>query len=265
MAYYITTFCNGPKYSPIKNIWLKRINEKCKNFQVAVFENITVLQKKLFQVGYPGYIWAIRFKHNLDLLLTNNKPIVMCDLDVIIEKDIQPIVDLPFDIIISTEIGGANSYPKECSSKLGFGVCCGFMVIKPTAKKMMFEIFKNMVTKKYNTYDDQVNIMNYIVNSNYKVHDEEIVLDNVKYINKIIEIDNIKICVLDFDIIVRDPIINNGQFGNHINIDNVGGTLNFLKYFDNDLEKLPLTCRCGKKHLGDNNQCKHIELRKSRM
>jgi hypothetical protein len=121
-----------------------------------------------------------------------------------------------------------------------------------------------MINNK-NNYSDQVNIMNYIVNSNYNVHDEEIVLDNVKYINKIIEIDNIKICVLDFDIIVRDPIINNGQFGNHINIDNVGGTSNFLKYFDNDLEKLPLTCRCGKKHLGDNNQCKHIELRKSRM
>ena len=121
-----------------------------------------------------------------------------------------------------------------------------------------------MINNK-NNYSDQVNIMNYIVNSNYKVHDEEIVLDNVKYINKIIEIDNIKICVLDFDIIVRDPIINNGQFGNHINIDNVGGVQNFLHYFDNDLEKLPLTCRCGKKHLGDNNQCKHIELRKSRM
>ena len=74
-------------------------------------------------------------KHNLDLLLRTDKPIVMCDLDVIIEKDIKPIIDLPFDIIISTEIGGSKSYPKECSSVLGFGVCCGFMVLKPTAKK----------------------------------------------------------------------------------------------------------------------------------
>ena len=112
-------------------------------------------------------------------------------------------------------------------------------------------------------YSDQVNLMNYIVNSNYNIKDEEIILDNIKYINKIIEVDDIKICVLDFNIIIRDPVFNIGQFGNHINIDNVGGTANFLKYFDNNLENLPLTCRCGKKHLGDNSTfCKHIELRK---
>ena len=114
-------------------------------------------------------------------------------------------------------------------------------------------------------YSDQVNLMNYIVNSKYNVKDEEIILDNVKYINKIIEIDDIKICVLDFNIIIRDPVFNIGQFGNHINIDNIGGTANFLKYFDNNLENLPLTCRCGKKHLGDNSTfCKHIELRKNK-
>jgi hypothetical protein len=191
-------------------------------------------------------------------------PIVMCDLDVIIEKDIQPIVNLPYDIIISTEIGGSNAYPKECSAKIGFGVCCGFMVIKQTAKQIMLNIYKNMSCKEYNTYDDQVNLMNYIVNNNYTIIDDEIILDGIKYNNKIIKIDNIKICVLDFNIIIRDPIVNNGQFANHINIDNVGGTQNFLKYYDDNLENLPLTCRCGKKHLGDNNICKHIELRKTR-
>ena len=61
---------------------------------------------------------------------------------------------------------------------------------------------------------------------------------------------------------IRDPIINDGQFANHINIDNVGGVQNFIKYFYEDLETLPLTCRCGKKHLGDNSICKHIEIRK---
>jgi hypothetical protein len=69
--------------------------------------------------------------------------------------------------------------------------------------------------------------------------------------------------VLYFNIIVRDPVLNINQFGNHINIDNVGGTQNFLKYFDEDLENLPLTCKCGKVHLGDTSICKHIELRKN--
>lgn len=74
-------------------------------------------------------------------------------------------------------------------------------------------------------------------------------------------LDNIKICVLDFNIVTRDPIINNGQFANHINIDNVGGVFSYLRYFNEVLETLPLTCRCGKKHLGDNNICKHIQIR----
>ena len=264
MSYYITSFCYGQKYAPIKDIWCNRISNKCKNSQIVVFENINVLNNQLFNPNFPGYIWAIRFKHNLDLLLRTDKPIVMCDLDVIIEKDIKPIIDLPFDIIISTEIGGSKSYPKECSSVLGFGVCCGFMVLKPTAKKIMFDIFKNMESRKYNTYYDQVNLMNYIVNSDYVLSEENVILDNRKYSNKIITIGDIKICILDFDIITRDPILNNGQFGNHINIDNVGGVQNFIRYFYEDLENLPLTCRCGKIHLGDNNLCNHIEIRNNK-
>jgi len=265
MSYYVTTLCYGHKYLPIKDVWLNRVSNRCKNSEIVVFSDVSILHNSKFQINFPGYIWAIRFKHNLDLLLRTNKPIVMCDLDVIIEKDIQPILDLPFDIIISTEIGGSQSYPKECSSKLGFGVCCGFMVIKPTAKKIMFEIFKNMETKKYNTYDDQVNMMNYIVNSDYKLSEDNIILDNKKYTNKIITIHDIKICVLDFNIVTRDPIINDEQFANHINIDNVGGVQNFIRYFYEDLETLPLTCRCGKTHLGDNSICKHIEIRNNKL
>jgi len=261
MSYYITTFCYGNKYTPIKESWSKRIKETCKNAEIIIFDNIFILKNTIFEPTFPGYIWAIRLKHNIDLLLRSEKPILMCDLDVIIEKDIQPIVDLPFDIIISSEIGGSESYPKECSNILGFGVCCGFMVLKPSSKRFILNILRNMEAKKYGTYDDQVNIMNQIVNSKYTLTEQNIILDNKKYTNKIIVLDNIKICVLDFDIVTRDPIINNGQFANHINIDNVGGVFNFLRYFNEVLETLPLTCRCGKKHLGDNNECKHIKIR----
>lgn len=240
MNYYITTFCYGPKYYQIKDIWCDRINKKCNNSEIIIFENAYILHNSSFEETFPGYIWAIRFKHNLDLLFKYNKSIVMCDLDIIIEKDIQPIVELPFDIIISTENGGQNSYLKEFS-QLGFGLCCGFMILKPSAKKIMLNIFKNMETKKYKTYDDEVNIMNYIVDNKQSIKEEECVLDGVIFKNKIIEIDNIKICVLDFDIITRDPITKKEQFGNHINIDNVGGVSNFLQYFYEPLEKLPLT------------------------
>jgi hypothetical protein len=133
--------------------------------------------------------------------------------------------------------------------------------MKPSALSFMNKIYGLMKNKLYNSCSDQVNIMNYIVNNNYNLTTEELTLDNIKYINTIIEIDNIKICILDFNIITRDPVLNMGQFGNHINIDNVGGTHNFLKYYDTDLESLPLTCRCGKTHLGDNSICNHIKIR----
>ena len=257
MDYFITTFCYGNKYEPIIQKWIDRIKNKCKNNTVFIFNELNINLK--YGIKYAWWD-LIRLHNNLDILLRSNKIVVHIDIDLIIEKDIKPLIELPYDFIISTEIGGDQAYPKECSKILGFGVCSGFYILKPTSYDFMKKIFNSMFNNE-NNYSDQVNIMNYIVKNDYKITEAEIVFDNVKYINKIIEIDNIKICVLDFNIIIRDPIFNINQFGNHINIDNVGGTQNFLKYFDNNLEEMPLTCRCGKKNLGDNNICKHIELR----
>ena len=264
MSYYATTFCSGSKYEPIKEKWEDRVKSKCKNAIVKIIPNNNSNNNNIVLPNNYAYAWwdMVRLHNNLEIISETNKPVVNIDMDLIIEKDIEPLVNLNYDLIISTEIGNNNAFPKECSQILGFGVCTGFYIIKQGAINFMKNIYESMKINKYNTYSDQVNIMNYITNNNYKVTNEEIFLDDIKYINKIIEIDNIKICVLDFNIIIRDPIMKIGQFGNHINIDNVGGTENFLKYFDNDLESLPLTCRCGKVHLGDSSICKHIELRK---
>jgi hypothetical protein len=262
MSYYITTFCYGAKYDPVKNKWMERIKNKCKNGVVSI---VTDFDSRLIQKYTYAWWDSVRLQSNLNIVVKQNKPVVHIDLDLIIEKDIEPIINLNYDIIISKEIGDDEAFPKECSKILGFGVCSGFYVIKPSSFRFMMKILKLMKTNVYNSCSDQVNIMNYIVNNEYKMRDEEVTLDGIKYTNKIITVDNIKICVLDFNIIIRDPIINIGQFGNHINIHNVGGTYNFLKYFDQDLETLPLTCRCGKVYLGDNSICKHIELRKPRL
>lgn len=258
MSFYVTTFCYGNKYEPIKEKWLERIKNKCNNSIVEIYKETNNANGNDFR-----YAWwdLVRLQNNLNILIKNKKPVVHIDLDLIIEKDIEPLVNLSYDLIISKEIGENGAYPKECSSILGLGVCTGFYILKPTAVSFMNKIYTSMKNKLYNSFSDQVNIMKYIINNNHKLTKEEVILDNITYINTIIEIDNIKICILDFNIITRDPIVNKGQFGNHINIDNVGGTQNFLKYFDNDLETLPLTCRCGKTHLGDNNICSHIKIR----
>ncbi len=256
MSYTLTSLCIGKKYTPIVNHWLKRIQSTCPT--VDKIQIWTEADIKIQNIKYNEYAWwdLIRLYNNLELLIKTKKPVVHCDMDIIVEKDIGPLVNLPYDIIISTEIGGANAFPKECSEKLGFGVCSGFYAIKPSAISFLLELFKIMEERKYNNYSDQVNMMNIFINTPHTITTE--LMDNGKFINRIISIKGIKICVLDFNAVIRDPIYSKGQYANHINIDNVGGTNNFIRYFYEPLESLPLTCRCGK--LGDTNKCSHIRM-----
>ena len=83
-------------------------------------------------------------------------------------------------------------------------------------------------------------------------------IEGVKYNNIMVNIDDIKICILNMEIVTRDPMKTKRQYANHINIDNVGGVNTFLRFFNERIEDLPLTCRCGKKHLGNNEICKHL-------
>jgi hypothetical protein len=264
MSYIISSLCFGNKYEPIKSHWLSRINERCSiKKSVHIFDNTNI---SFDEIPSSEYAWwdVVRLKKNISLCLTENKPIIHIDMDIIIEKELDVIVNLPYDFIISTEIGGNQSFPKECSEKLGFGVCSGFYIIKPNALLFMMSILNNMTNKKYNSYSDQVNIMNYIVNNKYEIKEEVCIFNGLQFKNKIIKLDAITICVLDFEIITRDPIVVKNQFGNHINVDNVGGVENFIKYFYEPLESLPLTCRCNKHHLGDYNTCKHIDMRNAK-
>lgn len=266
--YTITSICFGAKYIKIMEKWKNRIFQKCCiNPQIIVLndKNIDLVKDILnidYNIDFKKYAWwdIFRLKHNLILLDKLKQPIINIDLDIIIEKNIEDIINLPYDIIISKEIGEDKSYPLEFSKILGLGLCTGFYCIKPRSKVILDKIYLEMI--KGENYSDQYNIMKYICENKKSIKKENIILDTNIYTNYIIEIENITICVLDFDIITRDPIVSNNQYGNHINIDNVGGSENFLKYFDNNLEDLPLTCRCGKKHLNDYNECIHIKKRK---
>lgn len=256
MKYYITSLCIlQSKYSFIKDKWIERTKNKCKNGEIIIFEHNYIDH---------NIIWKTRLEENIKIIKKSNLPIVMCDLDVIIEKDIQPLVTLPYDIIISQEIGNNKAYPQDCSSILGFGACMGFAIFKPTAFFILERIYNDMIKNTYYTQDDQVVFMKTIVNNSRYIDEEEIILENKKYKCKIINVLTIKICVLHPDIIVRDPILNINQYANHINLDNVGGPFKFLEYFDKNLEELPLTCRCGKIYLGDNSICKHIDIRNNK-
>lgn len=100
-------------------------------------------------------------------------------------------------------------------------------------------IFEMMIIKKYESYSDQITLSRYIRDNITKKFQEEITLNNVKFTNNIIEVSGIRICVLDFNLITRDPVISGNQYGNHIHIDNCGSTKNFIKFFYNKVEELP--------------------------
>ena len=264
MSYIISTICVGQKYNRIRPHWLNKINNTCKKAkQVCFYDNSNITQADMSFTNEYAWWDVVRLNKNIELVLKEDVPIIHIDMDMIIEKEVEEIVNLPYDFIISTEIGGNQSFPKECSEKIGFGVCSGFYIIKKEGLNFMNKILNAMKSKKYNSLSDQVTIMNYIVNNTHEIKEELCILNGVQFKNKIIEIDNIKICVLDFEIIIRDPVLKKHQFGNHINTDNVGGPDNFIKYFYEPLESLPLTCRCGRTDLGDYTICKHIHMRNS--
>lgn len=268
MKYNIITACIGHKYKPIESHYINRITEKCPNAIIKIINEIPHgmnldFIRSIFACKFNCHGWCdvFRLHEIIKIIETENIPIIQCDLDIIVEKDLEKLLDIPYDIIFSKEVGGINAYPSNCSKIVGFGICCGFYIIKPTEKSIKFlkKLYYNMINKVYdNTYTDQINIMNMIINSNYTISDKFFIDNNIIYTNKIISLndeDDIKICVLDFDLITRDPEYTKNQFGNHINIDNVGGADNFIKYYYDKLENLPLVCRCGK--MGNTEICSH--------
>lgn len=255
--YTITTYCYG-KFDPLAPIWAEKIRKSCTKDEVIIHKT----ERSSLDLK-DKYAWrdVVRLYENLKILEGTKKPVVQVDLDLIIEKDITTLVQLNHDIIISREIGLDKAFPAACAEKLGFGICSGFFVMKPSAALFLQNLLSLMRDRIYDTYSDQATLMHYIANNPHSVEDETVEIDGVNYTNKIIHIENITICVLDYNIIIRDPMFQLHQYGNHINVDNVGGVHSLAQYFTAPLESLPLTCRCGKRNLGDSSVCVHAPLR----
>lgn len=252
--YTIVSTCIGRKFQGIREHWIKRVREKCPNASIEIIDESYM---NTVEIVNSQYAWwdVVRLKRIIEILINTGKPVIHCDMDIILEKDIGPLLDLSGDFIISTEIGGAKSFPQECSAIMGFGVCSGFYICKPSSLIFLMTLYNHMDMRAFDSYSDQVNIMKLILKNEYSVENRNVILDGVSYTNKIVLTNNISIEVLDFEIVIRDPEYSREQFGNHINIDNVGGDISFIRYFYEPLEKLPVTCRCGK--LGDTSICGH--------
>ena len=263
MDYTITTLCFGKKYTPIIDHWFRRTTEKCPTANVHIYGLPDSLpfpeDEVLWNGGWNGgwnrgwtrkgeAFWdVLRLENNLALLNELHHPVIHCDLDIIIEKNIAPIVEwgkqLDVDLIFSRETWGDP-----------FPLCSGFYVLYPRSLNFSKKWLDMMKKKQYGTYSDQTTLRSYLMGQPYQIQD--------KYGYKLITVDDIKICILDMSMITRDPILQENQYANHINVDNVGGTDQFIRFFYEKMEDLPLTCRCGKSHLPASPStipCKHTK------
>jgi hypothetical protein len=55
--YSIVTMCLGNKYEPILPYWMRRINEKCKHFNLNVITKDTVILNEYRNLDYTKYAW----------------------------------------------------------------------------------------------------------------------------------------------------------------------------------------------------------------
>lgn len=267
--YLITSQCFGNKYIPIVPHWIKNTTEKCKTARIHIPEIPAILPFDTREVRrvnpsnpHTNITWSkqgeafwdvLRLENNIEMLKSTRLPIMHCDLDVIVVKDLQPIVDFGkkenVDIVLSRETWGSP-----------IDICSGLYILFPNNHAVsFFENWLNMMKiKKYNTYSDQNTLRSYIIENGYTIQDRFYIMKSKNYNHTMIVCNNIRICILDMELITRDPIKIRKQYANHINVDNVGGTNTFIRYFYEPMERLPLTCRCGKSHLGNNEICQHI-------
>ena len=255
----ITSICFGKKYEPILPHWIKRISTIHPNASIIIHRMPEVLSfpsnevrriydyntnTSMIRWSHEGEaFWdVVRLEKNLELLEQSGQPIIHCDLDIIVEKDLTPLIELGNDMVISRETWG---------DPLPF--CSGFYILFPSGLALFRTILAQMKEKRYGTYGDQHTLREYILRENPTI--SSIYVDGFHH--TIVSTNTIRICILDMNAIQRDPIRQERQFANHINVDNVGGSPTFIRFFYEPMKQLPKTCRCGKTHLGNREKCIH--------
>src|SRR5689334_7903119 len=125
MKYTITSFCHGSIYNSVRPHWEDRTRKLHPESKIVILSNY--LFKRL-----EGYGWwdIVRLEKIIDILSRTRLPTINCDLDLILERNISPLIELDYDFIVSKEIGGNNAFPHEISSKMGFGLCTGVYIAK---------------------------------------------------------------------------------------------------------------------------------------
>ena len=246
----------GAIYGEFVNIfphWIKRnqkflqnitINQVILNTPPSILYDasyVNLINKCIRDYGYNDYTWGvtdhIRLIEAIKIVEKGNIAIQL-DIDTILFKPLQSIIALDYDFIISRAECGNKAWPHDCSIKVGFGACSGFYIAKKNALDFLKYLLNCMKTRCYNSFTDQETIMKIFSNDSVVWHNKVDIIDDISYKNKITTINNVSICVLDYDIFERGIYVgDNNQFGNHFPVKKGGGIaefINILNYENNN-------------------------------
>lgn len=168
------------------------INLKKRNIFTLLFK---------YEIDHRNNFWKFRYNTIEKIFKISKKNIIHTDSDCIwfnnINKYLKPIIN--YDIIGQMAYG----HPKTVVDKLGIVLCCGFYKIYFNSKTV--NLFSEIEKKGYNKniLDDQIRINNYIM------HEHESITSNEYGKSITIKKSNIKILLLNPNIISRTKYNNN--------------------------------------------------------
>jgi hypothetical protein len=158
-----------------------------------------------------GYGWGDlpRLQHILSLL-ENDITCIQIDLDVILKRSIDTLIQLPYDLIISR----AFSFPAEVAERFGFVMCTGFFIAKPGTVGLLRDLGQEIIDRRIKTNLDQgfLNLM---------------LVDSVSWQTQIMNLagqpSGLSVCkyagctiaVLPAEAIARNSDLEASTFGNH--------------------------------------------------
>jgi len=147
-----------------------------------------------------------RLRHILGRI-TNGYTCVQIDMDVRVKRDLQPILDLPYDFIMSRAFG----MPKPVVKELGFVGCTGFFVAKPGSLQLVNDLLTEL-TNSPGAGDQRV-INNWFLGLDWR--SEKISIGPFNGTASVCELRSARVCILPQKAISRNDDLASSWFGNY--------------------------------------------------
>jgi hypothetical protein len=209
----VVTSCYGERFWAAVPSWLARIRSITElPVEIVSLDGRTWKAPHVRTINFtPGRVLEYgsgdreRTEHIVSRL-EEGRICLQIDLDVYLKRDVDPIVGLPYDFIVSR----AFRFPEDIVARLGFVACTGFYVAKPSALPLLRHLYSRL---REGLVLDQAELNACLVESEW--HNETVELLGFQGVADVCECRGVKICVLPKEVIARDDDLETSWFGNH--------------------------------------------------